>query len=177
MNTGIHGWILRPSAAQREALKQGLSLRTEEQMERALYNESLESQYGEDPHVLWGKFGEWGPQKLVRVGHPGRDGNCVPTIDDDMDGDPHVAPRSYPAWKDGETFVVSGPLGDYGNDFSRLGRGRPFHTRKAARQWAKEKYGFILEETLLKGRYCMRVPVPGGPHDPRTSPNAVKGAK
>ena len=136
-------------------------------MERALYEDSLEAQYGESPHVVWGKFGEWKANPLLRVGHPGRDGNCVPCVDDDMDNDPHVAPRSYPAWRDGETFVVSGPVGDYGADFSQLGKGRPFHTRREARKWAKEKYGAIIEEVLLKGRYCIRVPVPGGPHDPR----------
>lgn len=177
------------TAEERDALRHGLSIRTEAELDAALYEESLESQYG-DPSVHPGKG--WEPSKLVRSFHPGRDG--LPTIDDDPSVDPHVFPRVYPAWKDGETFVVSGPCGDYSNTdgggrlalikqrgFGKRNNalnpdpsaglrttGRFFKSRHQARRWALEKYGAILEEYMMKRRWCLRVPVPGGPHDPRT---------
>ena len=147
------------TAEEREYLKLGMSIRTEDELDASLYEESLESQYGE-PATETGE--RWTPQKLLRFSHPGR--TCLPTVDDDPTTDPHVFPKVYPAWGPGETFVVSGPLGDYGDDFSGiagLSRGRPFHRRKDAREWATTKYGYIFEEVLIKGKYCFRVPMPG----------------
>lgn len=152
-------WGRRRSAEEREALNQGLTIKTEAQMDAALYEESLEAAYGE-PTTETGE--RWQPQKLLRFAHPGR--SSLPTVDDDPTVDPHVFPKVYPAWGPGETFVVSGPLGDYGDDFSGiagLSTGRPFHRRKDAREWATKKYGHIFEEVLIKGRYCLRVPMPG----------------
>jgi hypothetical protein len=122
----------------------------------------------------------WEPSPVVRVKDHGRDG--VPFYDDDLDDDPHAAPRSYPAWLPGETMVLSGPLGAFNPDAVPEGkskdaairkltkpssRGRAFPSRSAARKYLIEKYGAILEEYLIAGRWCARVPVPGGPHDPR----------
>lgn len=175
-------WARKKSAEEREALKLGLTVYTEEelQVDAALYEESLENQYG-DPHQSVGQ--KWEPQRLIRPGAPGRDG--LPTIDDDPSEDVHVFPRVYPAWGPGETFVVSGPLGDHvvpeGQNAPAPGgrrrrgkvsvvnpdlaagvaRGRFFRTRKDARKWALEKYGYIFEEVFLKGRWCLRVPMPG----------------
>lgn len=149
-----------------------MSVRTEAELEAALHEDSLTSSYG-DPEVQNGL--RWEPQRLIRSFHPGRDG--LPTIDDDPDTDPHVFPRTYSAWNPGETFVVSGPCGDYqdttpgppnsSDPSSGLSRGRFFKTRRLAQKWALEKYGAILEEYLVKRKWCIRVPVPGGPHDPR----------
>lgn len=183
------GYGSKRSAEEREALRQGLTLKTEEQLEAALYEDSLESKYG-DPAIQTGEA--WKPQALIRFSAPGRD--SLPTIDDDPTTDPHVFPRIYPAWADGETFVVSGPLGDYqvepGADAPTPGgrtrviaqvakgfgkrnnprdpdpsagvvRGRWFKKRSEARKWALEKYGYIFEEVMVKGRWCFRVPMPG----------------
>lgn len=95
---------------------------------------------------------DWEPAAVVRVGIPGRTG--VPAYDDDLDADPHAAPQVYPAWKRGETFVFSRVLAEG-------------DSKAQWRRYAMEKYGAILEEYLVTGKYVARVPVPGGPHDPR----------
>ncbi len=94
----------------------------------------------------------WEPAVLVTTGLPGRAG--VPTIDDDLDEDPNAAPAVYPAWRRGETFVFSRVLQDG-------------ETRAQWRSFAMEQYGYVFEEYLVTGKYVARVPVPGGPHDPR----------
>lgn len=181
------------TAEEREWLRHpGMSIRTEDEMERAIYSETLQDQYGDqDPSV---DFAHWTPQMFVRAAHPGRDGNAVASYDDRPWADPHVFPRTYPAWKAGETFVVSGPLGDWNarhppppdrikpvkrkgqgrrnnerdpDPSSGTARGRFFRTRREARAWAMDKYGAVMEEYATKGKWAMRVPVPGGPHDPR----------
>jgi hypothetical protein len=76
----------------------------------------------------------WTPPRVVDRFTPGRDG--VPTIDDDLDRDPHAAPRSYPAWTSETSFVVGGSVGPNGR----------WKTRREAREWARKKYKVILEE-------------------------------
>lgn len=92
---------------------------------------------------------EWEPPEEISSTVPGRYG--VPTIDDDLDSDPHAAPISYPSWTSDNSFVVSGTVGFVGARWL---------TRREARKWAKEKYGFIFEEYVISGKIAMRVPKP-----------------
>ena len=147
-------WALRRSAEEREARRMGLTIRSEEQLDTAVHEESYAAQYGDSMEE---RFTKWEPEQRQTPGTPGR--NCLPTIDDDPDQDPHVFPRSYPAWGPGETFVTTGLLGpaDAPNP-----RGlRRFEKRSLARAWALEKYGHIFEEMPVKNRYAFRVPMPG----------------
>lgn len=106
----------------------------------------------------------WEPSARVYPSTPGRDG--VPTIDDNLDEDPHAAPRSYPAWGPGDTFVVTGPVGEGDYNYAMNSRLR-FSTTYAARKYAVARYGAVLEEYALPHRWSFRVPVPGGKCDPR----------
>lgn len=82
-----------------------------------------------------------------------------PSIDDYDDYDDAYMeavppPVNYPAWTSENSFVVSGPLGNFN------WRGRRFDTWDQARAWMNEKYGFIYEEIKLPGRWAGRVPKP-----------------
>lgn len=108
----------------------------------------------------------WEPATFVTITSPGRPNNAPPSYDDDLDTNPHAAPKVYPAWKPGETFVVSGPYGTF-EPGQPVPRGTLYPSRSAARRWAMGKYGAILEEYGLPNKWAFRVPTPGGPHDPR----------
>lgn len=108
----------------------------------------------------------WEPQAFVLMRSPGRPNGAPPHLDDELDDNPHAAPQVYPAWLTGETFVVSGPYGAFEPGES-VPRGRHFPSRSAARRWALDKYGAILEELGIPNKWAFRVPVPGGRHDPR----------
>lgn len=108
----------------------------------------------------------WEPQTFVLMRSPGRPNGAPPHVDDDLDDNPHAAPQVYPAWKTGETFVVSGPYGHFEPDVV-VPRGTLYATRSAARRAALAKYGYIFEELGIPNRWAFRVPVPGGPCDPR----------
>ena len=95
----------------------------------------------------------WRPATQLGPGTPGRSG--VPYYDDDPD-DPDTAPMSYPAWLPGETVVVTGPVGPRGH-----GPGEHHATRADARRAARAKYGAVLEDLYSRGRWAVRVPVPG----------------
>jgi hypothetical protein len=87
---------------------------------------------------------EWEPTPVVHTYTPGRDG--VPTVDDDLDADPHAAPRVYPAWTSDETLVRSGPVGDGKR------AGRRFANRLEAREYWEARGGPVLEEyRIFKG--------------------------
>lgn len=104
----------------------------------------------EEAKSLWGGD-EWKPPDVVFGGTPGRDG--VPSVDDDLDEDPHAAPRTYPAWTSENSFVVSGgPMAS--KESLRL-------TRSQAVAWAKKKYGMVYEAyNMSEGRWALRVPKP-----------------
>jgi len=70
----------------------------------------------------------------------------IPTIDSDE------PVSDYQDWKREDTRVVSGPLGPTYNY-----PGKMFHTREAAKRWAKENFGTIYEENYCPGRYFFRV--------------------
>ncbi len=113
-----------------------------------------------------GTPGPWEPVTYVTMSVPGRLNNAPPAYDDDLDGNPDAAPSVYPAWGPGETFVVSGPYGVLDPDLPTP-RGTLHASRGSARRWAMGKYGAIFEEYGIPGKWAFRVPVPGGPHDPR----------
>jgi hypothetical protein len=108
-------------------------------MEDALTDETSETELTE----------EWAPTEVVHTFTPGRDG--VPTVDDDLDADPHAAPRVYPAWDADSTLVRSGPIG---RESKR--RGRAFATRQEARAYWTERGGPILEEYRIFRGYAFR---------------------
>lgn len=87
----------------------------------------------------------WEPVKVVLAATAGRDG--VPTVDDNLDDDPHAAPRVYPSWRSEETFVVSRP--------------RDAGSRLKARREILDKFGHILEEAATATKWCFRVYRPG----------------
>lgn len=91
----------------------------------------------------------WEPAQVVHTYTPGRDG--LPTVDDDLDHDPHAAPRVYPAWTSTETFVRSGPIGPEGKR-----AGRRFPTRMEARAYWEQRGGPILEEYRIFRGYAFR---------------------
>lgn len=92
---------------------------------------------------------EWEPPGVVLATTPGRDG--VPTVDDDLDMDIHAAPRYYPNYRAGETYVVTRPVG-IGTEFPRW---RDFAA------WALSKFGVVLEWYAMNGRASARVYKPG----------------
>jgi hypothetical protein len=99
----------------------------------------------------------WEPGDVTTSRTPGRGG--VPHYDDLLTRDPHAAPRVYPAWLPGETLVVSGSL------FAG-----PGNSRRERREWAVARYGAVLEEMRIQGKWCFRVPVlgpNGDKHRPR----------
>lgn len=101
----------------------------------------------------------WRPARNLDMNAPGRQG--VPTVDDDLDLDPHAAPQSYPAWLPGQTRVVSGPVGDYARDNPGLigfhANMQWYRSRWESYREVEKKYGPILEVYHLTNRYCYRV--------------------
>lgn len=135
---------------ERDLLRCGLTVRTREEMEDMDRRNDVDEDEFDDLAALAEGARAWAPTKKIRASTPGRDG--VPFFSEDLVLDPGMAPRSYPDWGPGETHVVSGPLGD------APGQGRRFPTRAAAKTWAREKFGRIVEQYLLRGRYALRVP-------------------
>lgn len=110
----------------------------------------------EDAKALWGGE-QWEPPTVVFGGTPGRDG--VPNYDDDLDRDPHAAPRTYPDWTSENSFVVSGGP-EHAKESLRMNRAQ-------ALKWAKEKYGMVYERYQLpEGRWAFRVPKPAPKGEP-----------
>jgi hypothetical protein len=85
---------------------------------------------------------KWRPEAVIMPHTAGRSG--VPTIDDDLDADPHAAPLSYPAWRSEDTFVVTRYREQYG-------------TRREARKAIEEQFGPVLEERMAANKWCFRV--------------------
>lgn len=82
-----------------------------------------------------------------------------PTVDDD-ESELQRTVMHYPAWREGETFVVSGPLASF------PGRGRRFTTWDQARAHVVGKYGEVLEEirdAIRGGRWAFRCRKPKQP--------------
>lgn len=81
---------------------------------------------------------------------------CIDDYDDYDDGYMEAVPPAvnYPAWSKENSFVVSGPLGDF--NFP----GRRFTTTVEAEKWMREKYGFIYETRHIPGRWIGVVPKP-----------------
>jgi hypothetical protein len=106
----------------------------------------------------------WRPAKEIDALVPGRDG--VPTIDDDLDHDPDAAPRSYSAWTDESSVVLSGPCGDWAKEHpTEVGycnrEGTWYRSRFQARVVEGERHGPILESYRLPNRWCFRFNRPG----------------
>lgn len=90
-----------------------------------------------------GGFGVgWKPEKVIMPHTAGRAG--VPTIDDDLDADPHGAPQAYPAWNREDTFVVTRTREQYATLGSFV---------KAI----QEQFGPIFETMMAGQKWCARV--------------------
>lgn len=134
--------------------------------------EDLAAERLEEELQAYGPASSWEPGKRLHVSAPGRDGfRGVPTCDDDLDNDVHAAPRVYPDHNNSatrpDTLVVSGPLGESRTNHLVTHRDARFPTLAEARKWAIDRWGAVLEDIALPGRWCFRVPVRGGPADPR----------
>jgi hypothetical protein len=137
--------------------------KTAEQLAAERLDEELEA---------YGPAHTWEPGRRLHMSAPGRDGfRGVPTVDDDLDMDVHAAPRVYPDHNNSrtrpDTMVVSGPLGDSRHNLPMSHPDLRFATLAEARAAAVERFGAVLEDIALPGRWCFRVSVPGGPADPR----------
>lgn len=100
----------------------------------------------------------WRPAREIDATTTGRNG--VPYYDDDLDHDPDAAPVSYQAWRNDETMVVSGPVGDWAKENpDRVGfhASYPWYqSRRLAREAMEERFGPVLEVYRIANRYCFR---------------------